>query len=241
MPSIPVKAPVQILITPAQMNPEVSITSHLSSLFYLWGGALKINEEKMNEMGLDLKVLFHSSKDSWTVPFQEGVLNADALERSKAVRTGPFPLGVLVQGTFPDVFEGQKAPPWTGIEAPSEEPAEEQEAKPSVENKPGKLILFGASSFFNKHLIPRGGHGTLFLNSIDALTLGEELVEIRSKHVIDRSLGRISAGQKLFWRLFVTVLVPLLIAALGTARVFWRRQTKQNYLKKRSRTETEKV
>jgi len=35
--SIPVKLPVQILLTDAEMNTKLSITSRLSAFFYLWG------------------------------------------------------------------------------------------------------------------------------------------------------------------------------------------------------------
>ena len=69
------------------------------------------------------------------------------------------------------------------------------------------------------------------MNSIDAITLGEELVTIRSKQPIDRSLTRISAPAKVGWKIFATFFVPLLIAVLGTFRMFLRRQTKQIYMK----------
>ena len=61
--------------------------------------------------------------------------------------------------------------------------------------------------------------------------LGDDLVTIRSKQPVDRSLERISAPSKVLWRLFVTLLIPILIFILGTFRVFVRRQTKQNYVK----------
>ena len=70
-----------------------------------------------------------------------------------------------------------------------------------------------------------------FMNSIDALTLGDQLVTIRSKKAIDRNIGRVPAGAKVGWRVFVTIFVPLLIAIIGGVRVFLRKQAKQKYLK----------
>lgn len=226
--SIPVKIPIQILIPPSGMNPEVSITSRLSTLFYLWGTALKLDEKKIAEQKLSVRPLLQSSTGSWTVPFKAGSLTAADLEPKDDSMRGPFPLAVLAEGQFADAFEGKAIPAWSQVEAvesKSEEPAK------SAEIKSGKLILVGASSFLQKNLIRSGGHLNFFLNSVDALTLGDELVTIRSKQPIDRSIGTVSAATKVSWRLLVTVLIPVFIAFIGTLRLFLRRQSKQNYLK----------
>ncbi len=70
-----------------------------------------------------------------------------------------------------------------------------------------------------------------FMNSADTLTLGDALVQIRSKQPIDRSIKRVSAPAKVGWKFFVMFLVPGLAAAAGAARVFLRMQAKQTYLK----------
>lgn len=65
--AIPVKAPIQILISTDAMNPDISITSQLSSLFYLWGNALEVNEDVLRAQNLSSDVLFYSSPNSWLV------------------------------------------------------------------------------------------------------------------------------------------------------------------------------
>lgn len=232
--SVPVKVPIQILINENGMNPDVSITSRLQPLFYLWGTAIKTDEAKLQSQNLKSRVLFNSSKDSWTVPYVEGVMTPRQLERQPASRPGPLPLGLIIEGQFADVYEGQPAPQWPS-DAPAEGAAAEQKptaaTPPPVTPAPGKIIVFGASTCFQKNLIRGGGHLNFLVNSADILTLGDALVTIRSKQPVDRSLQRISAPAKVAWKGFTVFFVPALLAFIGTARVFLRRQAKQNYLK----------
>jgi hypothetical protein len=141
-------------------------------------------------------------------------------------------LSVLTKGQFTDAYKDKPVPPWPAPEvAAAETKAVEAAAPVTVTPAPGKLILTGAATFLQKHLLRNGGHLNFFLNSIDALTLGDELISIRSKQPVDRAITRVSTAAKLTWRLFVTVFVPLLIAAIGFFRVFVRTQSKKNYVK----------
>ncbi len=238
--SVPVKLPVHVIVTPDEMNAHLSITSRLATLFYLWGSPLDLDLEKIRAQDLKQETLFHSSRNSWTVPFSDWDVTPDSFDPSRSVRQGPFPLAVWVEGQFRNAFEGKPVPAW-----PEEETAEStpEAAKKSADEKnpaeqvpaltphPGKLILTGASMMFQKQLAPAGGHLNFLMNSVDILTLGDELVTIRSKQPADRSLGRVPAAAKMGWRFFVTLLVPILIALLGTLRMMLRRRAKQNYLK----------
>ncbi len=235
--SVPVKVPIQILVTQSGMNPDISITSRLSPLFYLWGTAVKMQNEKIKTENLKVETLLNSSQESWTVPFQEGLLKPANLMLQPESRKGPFPLAVMVQGQFADAYAGKEPPAWSEpkpVTTPDGKPEENKKseaASPAVIPAPGKLILIGAASPFQKNLLKSGGHLNFFLNSIDALTLGDELVTIRSKQPIDRSFGRVSATKKVVWRFFVTMLIPLLLAIIGAFRVVLRKRAKQNYLK----------
>ena len=235
--AIPVKLPIQILLTDAEMNTGVSITSRLSAFFYLWGSALKIDEAKIREQKLKVEMLLHSSKRSWTVPFKSGDLTPQELARNAKSVPGPFPLAVLAEGQFSDAFLGKKIPAWVS-EVPAEaslpkaveKPVDGKTAEP-VPMKPGKLLLMGAATPFQKQLMRNSGHMNFFLNAMDVLTLGDALIGIRSKGQVSRILPKISAPAKVAWRLFVMFLVPVVIALLGFGRAYMRRRTKQLYLK----------
>lgn len=234
--SVPVKVPIQILINDTGMNPNISITSHLSPLFYLWGTAIKVLEEPLQKNGLNSQTLLSSSANSWTVPPLTEALNSSNLMRQPESREGPFPLAVFVQGQFPDLWKDKMVPAWPAsekaeVEAGAKAPEPPQSPSWSGNPAPGKMILIGAATPFQKSLLRSGGHLNFFLNAVDALTLGDQLISIRSKQMIDRSIHKISAPSKIMWRFLVNFLVPVVIAFIGFSRSLMRRRTKQNYLK----------
>jgi ABC-type uncharacterized transport system involved in gliding motility auxiliary subunit len=230
--SIPVKLPVQILLTDAEMNTKVSITSRLSAFFYLWGSALKIDSSKIKDQKLKIETLLHSSRRSWTVPFKTGTMIPQDLVRDPKSPAGPFPLAVLAEGQFADAFHGKKVPAWS-TETPAEGavPKPEEKMLKPIQPKPGKLLLIGAATPFQKQLMQNGGHLNFFLNAMDVLTLGDALIGIRSKGQVSRILPKIPAPAKVAWRLFVMFLVPALIALAGFTHAYMRRRTKRLYLK----------
>jgi len=230
--SVPVKVPIQILVNQSGMNPEVSITSHLSPLFYLWGTRLKLNDAKIKSQGLRVETLLSSSAESWTVPFKpNNLVPADLQPQANSPR-GPFPLAVMAQGLFQDLYAGLPVPAWPqAVPAGTDAKAIDTPASRPIEARQGKMILIGAASFFQKHLLRNSGHLTFFLNCVDALTLGDELVRIRSKQPIERSIDRVSSATKVIWRFVATLLVPIVIALIGFMKGIWRRRSKQAYLK----------
>ena len=147
---------------------------------------------------------------------------------------GPFPLAILAEGQFADAFQGQPVPEWVPEGQPVKATVPKTAAKTKIEPvvpKSGKLLLIGAAAPFQKQLMQNGGHLNFFLNAVDALTLGDALIGIRSKGQISRLLPKVSAPAKVLWRLFVMVFVPALIAFLGFGRAYLRRRAKQLYLK----------
>ena len=233
--SFPVKLPIQILLTDSEMNAQTSITARLSAFFYLWGSALKVDEKRIKAQGLKVQTLLHSSKRSWTVPFKSGRLMPQALERVATSASGPFPLAVLAEGQFSNAFQDKKMPEWApaisgNAEVPAEKEKKEKTPEP-LQPKPGKLLLIGAATPFQKQLMQNGGHLNFFLNAMDVLTLGDALIGIRSKGQVGRALPKVSASAKVAWRIFVMFLVPVLIALAGFSRAYMRRRTKQLYMK----------
>lgn len=234
--SIPIKLPVQILLSDAEMNLKVSITSRLSAFFYLWGSALKIDPSKIKAQSLKVETLLHSTRNSWTVPFQPNAIDPEFLLRSAQSPRGPFPLAILAEGQFADAFQGKKIPAWpsektASPEASTPEQAETPLAPEPLKPAPGKLLLIGAATPFQKQLMQGGGHLNFFLNAVDALSLGDDLIGVRSKGPVDRALPKVSAAVKMAARFLTTLLVPILIAVFGFSRAYLRRRVKQLYVK----------
>ncbi len=237
--SMPVKAPMHVKINQETMNQDVSITSRLSSLFYLWGSALTLDKNTMDNLKLKATTLLTSSSKSWLVPYQTGPLNRRDMMRSPSGDHSVQPLAVLLEGQFPDSFAEADRPAWPktpSAGALDQEVTEDTEPPAqSLNPRHGKLFVVGCFKMFEEDIIQNGGILNLFINSVDALTLGGELINIRSRQPIDRSMKKLSKGQKLWYRFLTILSVPCLVIILGTMRAVLRRKEKELYVKAHSR------
>ncbi|MFH1577750.1 MAG: Gldg family protein [Candidatus Omnitrophota bacterium] len=229
--SSPVMLPIQLKIVSEQMNKDISITSRLSTVLYLWGSALSIDYEKLASLNLTSETLFNSSPDAWQVVYHGGDLTNNDLDVYAVQERKAFPLAVFVKGQFSDAFKDREIPAWPREEADAEESYEQPEEEIGLIPKPGKMILIGGAKMFSKQLFDKGAHMPLFLNSVDALTLGEKLIKIRSKQLRVRSLKSLSSVTKAGWRIFVTFFVPIILCIIGGLRIFLRKRSKWSYFK----------
>ena len=236
--STPVNLPTHILLTGSSANPDVSISSRLSSILYLWGTALDLDEARLEENGLKKTVLLSSGEQSWTKPFRAGALERSDIETPDTFDGGK-PLAALIEGTFPDAFEGKERPDWpVPPRRPNEPPPPEEPEEPPAKElpaAPGRLLVAGCGVMWQDNFLEIGGNLPFFLNSVDSLTLGEELIHIRTKTRIDRIIPKVSAGKKLWYRFLTMGVVPLCLAIFGVARLWLRRRTKETYLQEVAR------
>ena len=180
--------PIHITIPQQAMNTQVSITSRLAPLFYLWGSALTLQPEVLHGHGLEATALFSTSPRAWSVP-GDAELTPDNLEPPASGR--PYPLAVLVEGQFPPVNGASAA-----------------------DGSPGKLVVVGNAQMFHRNFLI-GGNTDLFLNSIDALTLGEDLIHLRSKKRIDRTISQPPPDVRRLWKFATVGGTNLLVAGIG--------------------------
>ncbi|MFQ5455466.1 MAG: Gldg family protein [Nitrospirota bacterium] len=219
--STPVKVPIQIKAIQENMNSEVSISSRISSLLYLWGSRLALDEGRLKENGLTSRTLISSGKESWTVSFTGKALTKEEITPHPARFEGSQPLSVLVEGQFPDLYKGKGIPTWPG-ESKKEE---KKELKPS----PGKMILIGDGEMFNNNLLSATNNALFMLNSVDSLSLGEDIINIRSKTQVERFIQKISPAGKLWYRFFVILFIPIIVIIAGVIRFMARRKKKIDY------------
>ncbi|NIS61912.1 MAG: hypothetical protein GTO13_14805 [Proteobacteria bacterium] len=81
---------------------------------------------------------------------------------------------------------------------------------------------------FKRNFLSRGSLD-LFLNAVDALALGEELIHIRAKKPVDRTIDRPSAAMRNFWKFINVGMVNVLIALVGVGGAFVRRRRREIY------------
>ena len=226
---ITLNLPMHILLTQESMNADVSITSRLSPLFYLWGSALDLRRDVLEENGLESTVLLTTSPLAWALD-QDVSITPDTIQRPD-VQGQRYPLAVLARGQFPDVYAGVERPAW---EPPPAQPGAPAPTPPDdkplgdPQPAPGRLMVVGNAQMFHRNFFS-GGHGDFFLNSVDALTLGDDLVNVRSKKRINRSISKPSGAERQFWRIMNLGLVNLGIAVVGVGGAMIRRRARAAY------------
>ena len=216
----PVSKPVIIKVNAANINNKVSISNKISELFYLYGSMLNVHDEILDKDTLKITNLFTSSSHSWTKenPGYGGRLPINTEEPGSGDFLKHRPLSVLVEGEFEAVYKDKEVPKWpTQPDQTEEEEVIEEEASP-IEGvaKPTKIIAFGCSNMFKNDVIQSVmSHKALLLNSVDALTLGEDLINIRSKNIVARRIKETSSVGKALSKAFVVWFPPLIFLVLG--------------------------
>jgi hypothetical protein len=206
------------------MNKVSALTNRISSLLYLWGTPVEQNDAELKRLGLQSVTLFTSSERCWKEKFSEGVVPGSYFDSRKRDWLGPQPLAVLLNGKFPDTFEGRGVPPWpakTGADAATPPPPDTPTAlKPAA----GQLLLVGDAKMFEDDIAQAGQNLLFLLNAVDGLALGADLISIRSKMLTERAIKPVTDSQKFMWRLFVIGLVPVVLAIYGISRATLRRK-----------------
>jgi hypothetical protein len=104
---------------------------------------------------------------------------------------------------------------------------EEDEVK-QVTPAPGKLILLGCAELFRKNFL-QAGNLDLFLNSVDAVTLGDDLVNVRGRKPVDRMIDMPSPAVRRWWKFVNYAVANILIAGIGIGTAFTRRRARNAY------------
>ncbi len=219
----PVQYPMQILVTGTQMNTQSPLTNRISGLLYLWGARLELNESALARNQLEAVTLFTSSERCWTEPLSDGMVAGSFFSARNRRFLGPQPLAVLLRGTFPDAFAGRTVPAWPGGDEESPDAPAADRVAP-LDAKPAQLVLIGNAKMFDDQVLGAAQNRLLLLNAVDASAHGADLISIRSKQLTQRLIKPVPDGQKLFYRLFATALVPVALAVFGIARAALRRK-----------------
>ena len=219
----PLGLPMHVEVKSDTMSKDSVLTQRLSSLIYLWGTAVTVNEGKLGAVGLRRTVLFTSSDRSWQVPGDrppERPLVEDDLKPAKN-KLERVPLALFVEGQFANPYEGRPRPPWKmklemGPDGrPRPAPADLPETP--ITPQPGRMVLLGCAHLWAEGMLTQGGDPVFLLNCVDALTLDEDLLQVRSRQPINRTFTKPSAGQARLWRGLALVGVPLAFVGMGLA------------------------
>jgi len=215
----PVTKPVIIKVNAENINSNLSISNKISELFYMYGSRLNVHEEILKENNMNFETLFTSSNFSWTRE-SYGYGNIDISPPSPEDVLKHQPFGILVEGKFKSKYVDQNIPKWPEEPGSTEDKDKEEEPElPSEivgEGKENKMLVMGSSNLFKNDILQSvNSHKALLLNCVDALTLGDELINIRSKNIAARRIKATSGMGKALSKAFVVWFPPLVFVALG--------------------------
>jgi len=213
----PVTKPVIIKVNAENINSDVSISNKISELFYMYGNRMLVHKEIMKENNLDFKTLFTSSNFSWTREgYGYGNIDVSPPSPEDVLKHQPF--GILVEGTFKPKYVDQNIPKWPKEPGATDDNEEEPELPSEIAGDPkeNKMLVMGCSNMFKNDILQSvTSHKALLLNCVDALTLGDELINIRSKNIVARRIKATSGMGKALSKAFVVWFPPLVFVALG--------------------------
>ena len=95
-----------------------------------------------------------------------------------------------------------------------------------------RLIVVGDSDFVSDDVLRIYGSNQLFFqNALDWLGLDNDLIQIRSRNITDKSLKQVSDGVKLFFKIFNLAGAVLFLIIFGLARGYLRKKERSLYFK----------
>jgi len=226
----PVMAPMHIKVTQDQMNEDMSITNGLSDLLYLWGTRLEIDYEELAENELVPVPLFTTSGDVWEADWTAGPLANSQLISDPDSELSREPLAVLLRGNIPNVYPTGTVPEWPGGAANDSLATGPQPVDEFVDVESSVVVIGDGKMFEDSFMQMVPSNSLLLLNAVDALTLGDDIIQIRARTMTLRTIEPLSAEAILGWRFFAAGLVPLLIAGYGIFRHLSRRREEAAFL-----------
>jgi ABC-2 type transport system permease protein len=226
--------PYFVRVIQEDLNPDNPAVSTLGEMIFPWISPIKLLVPEATPLKKGVKdsgsvkatVLIQSSKKSWTMggnfdlnPQQKWAAPAEGFKRSN--------LAVYLSGDFNSYFAGKPVPPVN--EPPpaasdslkkimlSPNPAD-QNRTVVAGNKGRHLVLVGESDFVTgQFAMP--GNVTFLLNLVDLLSTDDNLIAIRSRTMVDRTISKdnLKEGSTLttFVRYTNIFLMPTLVVLAG--------------------------
>ncbi len=197
------------------------VSSSIESMVMPWVSPLAIADNATRTMQTD--VLAQSSDASWV---QQDIFDLNPQQDFNTLRkeTGRRILAIALSGSFTSWFADRNTMPPLSVEKPRQDVAPE-----IIPRSPDtRIIVAGSSRFITDDFSQEfEGNRTFFLNAIDWLTIGDKLIDIRSRETGERPLQLVNERTKMIVRLVNMLAVPLLVIAFGLAYNGLRRRRKR--------------
>jgi len=216
--------PFWVKILKQFMNTENPIVSALESVVLPWTSSLEIIKDKIE--GIEVTELVKSTPYAWTM---ENSFDLNPQQRFARSDNKQYILAAVLSGKFKSRFADE------GIPKPEVEGGDDSRLPDDSKRttlveckKPTQIIVIGNSEFpTNQFVAQFPGNGIFFLNMIDWLTLGDQLINIRSRGVTDRPLKETTEKEKARIKFLNIYGVVILVVLFGFLKFLLRRMKKR--------------
>ena len=206
------------------LSKDSIITNQLESLTFPWAGSLELIPNA--DASVEAIALVKTSRGGWTTQSPYNISPTNRQFQPPASVQKAHTVAISLSGVFKSFYAGKAIPPAESSESDevvAAKPAEE-ERMTKTDSEATQIVVVGNSQFLQQG---RPDGQLFFLNTVDWLTLGEELINIRSHGVTNRPLKEVSEGEKFFLKFISIAGVPILVVAFGLVRFFLRRRAKR--------------
>ncbi|MCK4304254.1 MAG: GldG family protein [Candidatus Eisenbacteria sp.] len=241
-------------VTPLEVDVEIAAGDPIGKIREIQKEQKKVREELAKKMGVELPQQDSLEADEDVTPASPEAGDEEggaALMASVLSRTSPqawrvsgrydlnpqqrfAPTGenaseitaVALSGCFESFYKNREVPSLTSgsddestIEATSDE-------TPIPSSPETQVLVIGNAQFVTDQFLAQFAENRVFLqNAVDWLTLGDQLISIRSRGATSRPLKQISDAAKSTVKLIGILGAPLLVIAFGLIRLTIRRRT----------------
>ena len=206
------------------LSKDSIITNQLESLMLPWASSLELLPQR--DTSVEAIALAKTSRGGWTAQSPYNISPTNRQFQPPASMQQAHTVAVSLSGTFKSFYAGRAIPPAEPSESDetvTAQPAEEERTT-KTDSEATQIVVVGNSQFLQQG---RPDGQLFFLNTVDWLTLGDALINIRSHGVTDRPLKEISEGEKFYLKFISIAGVPILVVAFGLVRFFLRRRAKR--------------
>lgn len=215
--------PFWVKVVSEGFAPDNPAVSQLESLVLPWVSSLTPAGEKKTDIAII--ELARSTASSW---LQKGFYMLDPQQQfiKPGTQMQSHLLAAAASGKFKSFFADKPIPPAETKADAGEAPAQKETIKESPDTR---IVVVGNSRFITNDIITQfDDNQVFFLNLIDWLTLGEQLIGIRSRGATDRPLRETTEYQKTLVKALNMFGVPLVVALFGIVRFYVRRRKKKS-------------
>lgn len=206
------------------LSQDSIITSQLESLMFPWAGSIELLPQ--GDSPIEAIALAKTSRGGWTAQSPYNINPTNRQFQPPVSVQQVHTVAASLSGVFKSFYAGKAIPPVeaVGSEEGMTAKPDEEERTTKTESEATQIVVVGNSQFLQQG---RPDGQLFFLNTVDWLTLGEELINIRSHGATERPLKEISESEKFFLKFVSIAGVPILVVAFGLVRFILRRRAKR--------------